>query len=393
MQFEFQGIDPSLFFDDDDRVYVQGSWIYGYNKSPATTIMQFEIDVETGAAKSPITEIWDGHSGIIPEGPHMYKKDGFYYLIIAEGGTHHGHRVTMARSRCVWGPFEGCPKNPLLSAPRPSDEIQCIGHAELFQDTQGQWWAVALARREYGFSYPLGRETYLSPVDWPENEFPTISLPETRQFCDRQMARRKIVTWKEQVNLQSSKTLFLRSPDLTNYAQIDASLLLYPSNGTLTAAQGTVSFVGQRQESYASTAAVTVFPKSIGGDCHIGLVAYKDTFRHASLQWKPQTKELTLTSFVSSTHYQVHNTIPLPNCESLTMKIVSSQYGYEFLYSFDVPSERMSENMEAGRISADILSGDDFTGTIFGIFASGSGQPVEFAHFVVEHDLQSEIKH
>ena len=84
--FEFSGIDPSLLFDDDGCVFVQGTWIYGYRSSPATRVKQFEIDLITGKAVSPIWEIWSGALRIIPEGRHVYKKEGEYLLLVAEGG-------------------------------------------------------------------------------------------------------------------------------------------------------------------------------------------------------------------------------------------------------------------------------------------------------------------
>jgi beta-xylosidase len=87
--FNFEGIDPSLLFDDDGKVYLQGSGGIG----PGTTINLFEIDVKTGAKLSEEKIIWKGTGDIFPEGPHLYKVKGWYYLLIAEGGTHGGHMV------------------------------------------------------------------------------------------------------------------------------------------------------------------------------------------------------------------------------------------------------------------------------------------------------------
>src|SRR5690606_39354706 len=82
-----------------------------------------------------------------PEAPHLYKIDGRYYLLIAEGGTHLTHMVTIARSDNPWGPFEPCPHNPLLTHRSRFHQIQATGHADLFQAEDGSWWAVFLDRK------------------------------------------------------------------------------------------------------------------------------------------------------------------------------------------------------------------------------------------------------
>lgn len=81
--FDFHGIDPNLFFDDDDRAYLQGSRVIDYSKQPATTIDQFEIDVTTGKKLSEQKTIWGGFLQVDAEGPRVYKRGEWYYLIIA----------------------------------------------------------------------------------------------------------------------------------------------------------------------------------------------------------------------------------------------------------------------------------------------------------------------
>ncbi|QMW33346.1 hypothetical protein G4B84_008777 [Aspergillus flavus NRRL3357] len=140
--FDFHGIDLSLFFDKNGKVYVQGSWIYGYDQNPATVIRQAEIDVATGQLLTGARDIWSGATGKVPEGPHVYYKDGWYYLLIAEGGTHARHKITMARSRSIWGPFESDLANPVLTAEGSSGVVQCVGHGDLVYDKDGQWWCA-----------------------------------------------------------------------------------------------------------------------------------------------------------------------------------------------------------------------------------------------------------
>ncbi|PLB52738.1 xylosidase : arabinofuranosidase [Aspergillus steynii IBT 23096] len=158
-------IDPDLFWDDDGQVYMLTGW---------GKIYQSAVDLETGGSSKPVN-VWNGTGAESPEGPHMYKKNGYYYLLIAQGGTGINHSVAIARSAHVSGPFEGFSGNPLLTAKNTENFFQCVGHADLFQDANKKWWGVALATRsgpDHRF-YPMGRETVLYPVTW-DDEWPVL---------------------------------------------------------------------------------------------------------------------------------------------------------------------------------------------------------------------------
>ncbi|PTU22741.1 hypothetical protein P175DRAFT_0529819 [Aspergillus ochraceoroseus IBT 24754] len=114
--------------------------------------------------------------GDLPEGPHIYRKDGYYYLSIAERGTELGHRQSIARARNITGPYEGYRGNPILTNANTTEYFQTVGHADLFQDASGNWWGSALATRSGPAwkVYPMGRETVLFPVAWKEGEWPVL---------------------------------------------------------------------------------------------------------------------------------------------------------------------------------------------------------------------------
>ncbi|KAK0388975.1 hypothetical protein NLU13_2552 [Sarocladium strictum] len=166
VRFETDKIDPDLFWDDDGKVYVATQGI----------ILQ-EIDLETGEMSQPPVQLWNGSKGadtVWPEGPHIYKKDGWYYLLIAEGGTATNHAVTIARAPAIDGPYEQYAANPILTNLGTSEYFQTVGHADLFTDTQGNWWGLALATRsgpEWDI-YPMGREAVMFPVTWEEGAWP-----------------------------------------------------------------------------------------------------------------------------------------------------------------------------------------------------------------------------
>ncbi|MBE5877251.1 MAG: glycoside hydrolase family 43 protein [Lachnospiraceae bacterium] len=159
IRLPFGGIDPSLFFDDDGRVYYTGT---------DSGVFICEINVETGEAIGEKQYAWNGTGANNPEGPHLYKINGYYYLMIAEGGTELGHMTTIARAKVVLGPYESCPHNPILTNRGTELPIKAIGHADLFTDVNGNWWAVCLGNRplSYPFRHNMGRETMLVPVEW-----------------------------------------------------------------------------------------------------------------------------------------------------------------------------------------------------------------------------------
>jgi alpha-N-arabinofuranosidase len=163
---DFDGIDPSLFFDDDGRVYYSGT---------DKNIFVCEIDIDKGKAIGQKKYVWKGTGANNPEGPHLYKIGDFYYLLIAEGGTELGHMVTIARSKAVFGEYESCPYNPVLTNRGTELPIKAVGHSDLFNDANGRWWAVCLGNRPitYPFKHTLGRETMLVPVEW-ENGWPVM---------------------------------------------------------------------------------------------------------------------------------------------------------------------------------------------------------------------------
>lgn len=158
-------IDPDLFWDDDGKVYM----------AVAAGIYVSEIDIATGAAIDTFT-VWNGTGERNPEGPHIMKKDGYYYLWIAEGGTENNHTVTIARATDVHGPYEGYSGNPILTAKDTDNYFQTVGHADIFQDAAGNWWTIALATRSGPAweIYPMGRETVLVPTTWEEGGWPVI---------------------------------------------------------------------------------------------------------------------------------------------------------------------------------------------------------------------------
>lgn len=172
------GFDPSLFHDTDGRKWlVNQAWkIFPMAEGFAGIELQEYSPQEKRLIGQPVN-IFRGTPLGLTEGPHLYRKDGYYYLLTAEGGTEWNHAVTLARSRTLPGPYEVMPGNPLLtSANNPSLYLQKAGHGSLVQTAGGEWYLAHLcSRHAVRRRCILGRETAIQRVLWPEGEWPRLA--------------------------------------------------------------------------------------------------------------------------------------------------------------------------------------------------------------------------
>lgn len=163
---EAEGIDPSLFFDDDGRCWFTAC--RDASPGPGEVWMR-ELDLARLKLVGPTHVLWHGAlRGAWVEAPHVYKRDGRYHLIAAEGGTGSNHSVTAAQADAVTGPYRTDPRSPLLTHRHrgPGEPIHNVGHADLVETPDGELWAVALGIRPVDGTHTLGREVFLVPVTW-----------------------------------------------------------------------------------------------------------------------------------------------------------------------------------------------------------------------------------
>ena len=172
VQLTEEGNDPSHFVDDDGTHYML--YAGGIPKGSATKISKLNADC-TKVVDGPHWIDYGGEKRA-PEGPHMFKKDGWYYhTMAASGGIYDGHHQLIARSKNVLGPYEASPHNPFIAQLDPKAPIQHHGHAKLVKTQNNEWWALYLCQRRLkGFS-TLGRETGLDRVDWQADGWPLIN--------------------------------------------------------------------------------------------------------------------------------------------------------------------------------------------------------------------------
>lgn len=174
------GIDPSLFFDEDGTCYYIGT-----HPNPAGCqydgdwyIWIQELDIENMKLVGEVHNVWNGamRNIIWPEGPHLYKIGEYYYIMHAEGGTGPDHAVTVCRSKNVYGPYENNFCNPILTHRHLGRKypICYVGHADLVKTINDEWYMVMLAVRPLEGYTTMGRETFLARVEW-ENDWPVVN--------------------------------------------------------------------------------------------------------------------------------------------------------------------------------------------------------------------------
>lgn len=156
------GWDPDLFWDEEGHCHL--TWA-----DPRGGIAHALIDPLSGRLLSKTELIWQGTGLSSPEGPHLFRKNGWWYLLVAEGGTGRGHAVTIGRARSVTGPYEAHPEGPILTHRSTSHPVQNTGHADMVELEDGTWAMVYLGvrpRGEFPRFHVNGRETFLAAVDW-----------------------------------------------------------------------------------------------------------------------------------------------------------------------------------------------------------------------------------
>ena len=372
------GIDPSLFWENG-KCYMMSN--------PNDGIWLCEIDTKTGKQLTESRLLWQGTGGRYPEGPHIYKKDGWYYLLISEGGTELAHRLTIARSRNIYGPYEANPDNPLLTnccQKGQSKQIQGTGHGDFVQAPDGSWWIVFLAYRNMNGSYHhLGRETYLAPVEWKEGEWPVVNGGEPIDTLMKVKTlplhpfSAKPRQQHDMIDLKDPQWLYIQNPVATNYEPRNGKLRLYGA-GSLTANQRP-TFVGRRQESPCMTVETEVEISDFKPGQNAGLSVYQINDGHMDFF-------LTRigTNFVVRLHAKLKSMEDdqmyiIGDNSKVKMRIVADEYRYRFEYSFDGVFWQTLAVHDCLLVSTEVAGG--FTGVVIGMYATAGHEAGSYADF------------
>ncbi len=400
------GIDPSLFFDDDGRVYYTGN--RRPEGLPADTktreIWLQEIDVKTMKLVGERSAIlYEGalHGANNAEAPHLYKRDGMYYLIIAEGGTSDNHAVTVFRSNAIRGPYEGNKKNPILTHRHLGMDypIAATGHADMVETQTGEWWMVLLGVRPYGgFHYNLGRETFLARVVW-ESGWPVVNPGEGKVLCEgpapalppHPFATRPACDNFEGAAL-SPQWYFWRTPRTVWYSLSERPgflrLALRPDAIT---GPEQPSCVLRRQEHI--NCSVRLAMEFVPGKEKetAGLVLVQSPNFHFRVEYmlKASTPTVVLTRRFKGED-SVIASVPL-DTKRLYLKVEAKGQSYSFFYAVaDEEWQVLQENVDGRTLSRTNAGG--FVGTMIGPYASsngtGSSRYAEFDWFAYKGETE-----
>ncbi|WP_243455545.1 glycoside hydrolase family 43 protein [Sphingosinicella sp. BN140058] len=398
------GIDPSLFFDDDGSAWIVNNgppvgaplyeghralWIQRFDPvarrtfGPRTLLVNGGVDL----ARKPV---WI-------EGPHIFRKDGFYYLTAAEGGTEVNHSQVVLRSRSVTGPYEPYAGNPILTqrdlpADRPNP-ITSAGHADFVETQTGEWWATFLAVRPYqGDFYNTGRETFLLPVSW-QNGWPRITapgapIPLTHPRPDLPIGASAPVPTNGAFSVREDfdgtalppTWLMMRNPRQRWYALANGRLSLQPRAVSL-GDFGNPSLLGRRQQHLNATASTSVRFAPHGEGDEAGLVALQNDeywfFLSVSQRDGHRIVKLERRAGPSDPAGGVEiAAAPLPgNAEApVSLRIRARGGSYDFFYATRDGAWQALRQGEDGKILSTRIAGG-FVGSFFGLHAYRGSSP------------------
>lgn len=368
------GIDPSLYFEDGKCYMVS---------NPDNCITLCEIDPITGKMLSASVRIYEGTGGRFPESPHIYKKDGWYYLLMSEGGTEYGHMVTIARSRFIDGPYLGNPANPILThdaCVAQQNPIQGTGHGDFVQAGDGSWWIVFLAfRPQDGNHHLLGRETFLAPVRWDEGAWPvincngTVSLEmQVPTLPQTEATEKESLTLFEGKKALGPEWIYIQNPHEDNYLLDGKALVLKATDKGLDQSQTSPSFVGKRQESMYCNFVAPVKLKDASPDDEAGISVFRETNSHYDFflrQLDGNRQEIVLRYRLCELEHT--QSVTVIRSSNPLLRVHSTNEYYFFSYSLDGGKTfKEAGHMNARYLSTETAGG--FTGTVIGLYSTSS---------------------
>ena len=379
------GVDPSLFFDDDGKCYYSGESKAG--------ICLFELDIKTGKKLTASKVVWTGTGDRYPEGPHIYKVKGWYYLMIAEGGTEYNHMITISRSKSIWGPYESNPKNPILShkwAETEANPIQGTGHGDLVQAVDSTWWITFLGfRPQQGRYHVLGRETFMAPLEWVD-EWPVVNNTGTVDL-KMKIKNHKLYPVRNNSKMETFNSatlspywLFLRNP----YAD-DWSLTQRPGwlrlNGSAITLDSLASpaFVGRRQQHFEFNATTLVDFKPTISTEEAGITALASNQNRYEIAIRREGNHRSV--FVRFKLGCISNEAAREEIPDglVYLRISGKGLYYFFSYSLDNKNFKTIAKANTRFLSAEVVGG--FTGVVLGMYATGNGRksmnPADFEWF------------
>lgn len=376
-------IDPSLFWDDDGTC-----WFAANDRKKSGTIkhwvwiQKIDLTPDKNGNASFIGErkyITDG-SGVgadnFAEGSHIVKRDGFYYLLIAEGGTWDKHAVSVLRTKDLNAPVEAweyCPNNPILTHRDKKSPISATGHADFVETQNGEWWSVHLGVRKRDDKHKLGRETFLVPLAWKDG-WPVYNPERGNQTYLQD--KRPDLPWtpvakepsrddftEKKLGLQWN---FFQEPNSLNWF----SLTELPGFLRLDLEHKPFAFVGRRQRHHHFTVStqMTFAPKKAGERAGLAAMIF-DTHQLRLDIRKVGARYVAETIQVKEGVELLSGEVDLPGEGSeFLLKLEANDWDFRFYAGRDEASMiPVGGVMDARILSSEVAKG--FTGSYVGMFA------------------------
>jgi len=391
---DLRGIDPSFFFDDDGKAYIlnndepEGPVLYDGHRA----IKIREFDVETEKIVGPEKEIVNG--GVRPEekpiwieGPHIYKINGQYYLMAAEGGTGPWHSEVIFKGDSPMGDFKPWEKNPILTQrhlePNRKNPITCAGHADLIQTKEGNWWSVFLACRPIENKFEnLGRETFLMPVRWSEDGFPYMTQGEETVPM---ILKRKEVKKKGEVtfgNFEKNESfdsytlpdywITLRSPAKDLYSLTEKPGYLTLKCIDVNASEKkTPAFVCRRMQHHNFECSTKVIFNPNNDKEAAGLLLYKDETHQYFLSIKKSDNNRKVSvEKLSEDGIEILGEQVIMFDDPVKLKVVSRGMYYDFYFAKGDDNQWKAVCQDVSAHFLSTANSFGFTGTTIGMYAT-----------------------
>lgn len=397
------GIDPDIFFDDDGRV-----WYVGNHGPPDPEfagqgeIWLQELDPENWRLIGERHFLWRGAcDGTWAEGPHIYKRDGRYYLLIAEGGTSYNHAVMIAVSDDITGPYISNDRNPILTTRNLSysNWVHSTGHADMVELADGRWYMVALGKRndEQGDSN-MGRESHLMPVAWEREPFPwkeikyewPVVAPETGRverltplpFEDAVQHRNDAFVDDFDTGTLDLQWNFRRvpMPGIYSLDERPGHLRLY-AHPNVIAERGRAALMGVRQQEsdFEYSARMAFSPRQDNVEAGVSLFQKDSNYLNFTVVRRGEDNVLRLVLVEDAQEPGTVEERVLEGYEGeIVFRVVSKDSRYVYEYSLDRGNSfaRLTETDAARLLSR------GYTGAYLGVYSSGNGTDSgEYADF------------
>ncbi len=378
------GIDPSLFWEDDGRCYYVG---HGHPKvrqrNDECAIWMQELDTKSGKLIGEMQYLTLGHSVLASysEGPHLYKQDGKYILLIAEGGTGPFHAVTQFTSDSLWGPYKANHINPILTHRHLGKDypIKSVGHADYIKTQNNDYWMVALGTRDFENkkSY-LARETFLVPMGF-ETTYDQLGIIVNKgegKILEREV--RPNLPWTP-VKKQPSRDEFkdeklalkwnmLRSPQSPWYELKDEALVLSLMPQTVNDFANP-SLLAQRLRNTVFTASTRLTFKSNKSNEAAGMVFYRETLCHITLM--KHGKDLVLKVRHGEEEEELERIANVPS----ELVLYASCDGEDISFSYGAPDQTPKTlTTKVPLLVVGNSRENQFNGPMLGVYATSEGK-------------------